>query len=324
MHAHLNTSGGRYRSDRDHVNELQFARLLSATVTAVTHAGVEATTVARIINIAGVSRKTFYDFFKNRDDCVRAVIEDAVRIASERAEQACRDETRWVDRVRAVLFSLLELLDEQPPLAQLLVVHAATTEPAVLESRTLALKRLATLIDSAGHEQATQPPSPLTADALVAGALGVTHARLTSRKPAKLTQLLQPLMSYIVMPYRGAGAARKELHRPAPPATPARARQENHQTLQLAQLDTRLTYRTMRVLAALAAQPGASNGQTAQRAGISDNGQISRLLYRLARQGLVENHGKGQSAGGCNAWHLTALGERLETAVGREFLNARR
>jgi predicted transcriptional regulator len=88
---------------------------------------------------------------------------------------------------------------------------------------------------------------------------------------------------------------------------------------ELAQLDMRLTYRTMRVLTALAAHPGASNAQTAERSGVRDNGQISRLLWRLAATGLVENHGKGKSAGTSNAWHLTPLGERLENAIAREF-----
>jgi AcrR family transcriptional regulator/DNA-binding MarR family transcriptional regulator len=286
----------------------------------VTDQGVEHTTVSQIVKLAGVSRKTFYDFFRHREDCLRAAIEDAVAAASNRAEQACQDETRWIDRVRSVLFSLLELLDEQPRLAQLLVVQAGTASPGVVESRTLALERLVKLIDGPGRANLS---SPLTAEALVAGALGVTHARLTRPRPGKLTALLKPLMSFIVMPYRGAAAARKELHRPAPPATPRPARREDHPE-RLAQLDTRLTYRTIRVLAAIATQPGASNGETAERAGIKDNGQISKLLWRLAGRGLVENRGKGKAGGGSNAWHLTPLGKRLESAVGREFLDAGR
>ena len=55
------------------------------------------------------------------------------------------------------------------------------------------------------------------------------------------------------------------------------------------ELDMRLTYRTVTVLAAIAAQPGLSNSQLGEHAGIADQGQISRLVSRLARLQLIEN-----------------------------------
>jgi DNA-binding MarR family transcriptional regulator len=82
-----------------------------------------------------------------------------------------------------------------------------------------------------------------------------------------------------------------------------------------------MTYRTMRVLSAVASQPGLSNIQAGRHAGISDQGQISKLLKRLARLGLVKNTGDGQPLGGSNAWHLTPDGERLSRSVERVALN---
>jgi chromosome segregation and condensation protein ScpB len=83
-------------------------------------------------------------------------------------------------------------------------------------------------------------------------------------------------------------------------------------------LNTRLTYRTMRVMAAVAAQSGLSNFEVSQRAGISDQGQISKLLARLAGLGLLENMGAGQPRGAPNAWQLTPKGRQLEWAFARE------
>jgi DNA-binding IclR family transcriptional regulator len=74
----------------------------------------------------------------------------------------------------------------------------------------------------------------------------------------------------------------------------------------------------MRVLTAVAAQPGLSNLQVSQRAGISDQGQMSKLLARLARLGLVQNTGGGQPKGSPNAWRLTPSGTRIEWAFARE------
>ena len=61
--------------------------------------------------------------------------------------------------------------------------------------------------------------------------------------------------------------------------------------------------------------PDASNREVAAAAGIGDQGQMSKLLARLARLGLIENLGVGQAKGGSNAWRLTADGARLERAT---------
>lgn len=73
----------------------------------------------------------------------------------------------------------------------------------------------------------------------------------------------------------------------------------------------RLTYRTARVLHAVAAHPGGSNRGIGEHAGIYDQGQISKLLGRLERIGLLANTGVGHTKGEPNAWRLTALGERV-------------
>ena len=85
----------------------------------------------------------------------------------------------------------------------------------------------------------------------------------------------------------------------------------------------RLTHRTVRVLATIAAQPGLSNRQISQRAGITDQGQISRLLSRLARLQLIENTGQGQRKGSANAWRLTRHGEAVERTIRHERLRRR-
>jgi DNA-binding IclR family transcriptional regulator len=73
----------------------------------------------------------------------------------------------------------------------------------------------------------------------------------------------------------------------------------------------RLTYRTTRVLECIAAQPGVSNREVAERAGVSDQGQISKLLARLERLGLIANTGEGHARGERNAWNLTPLGSQV-------------
>jgi DNA-binding MarR family transcriptional regulator len=72
----------------------------------------------------------------------------------------------------------------------------------------------------------------------------------------------------------------------------------------------RLKYRTMRVLAAIDGHPGSSNSELAGRAGVNDQGQISKLLARLARLQLAKNTAGG-TAGRANEWTLTDTGREV-------------
>jgi DNA-binding MarR family transcriptional regulator len=116
----------------------------------------------------------------------------------------------------------------------------------------------------------------------------------------------------IVHPYLGSAAARSELDRPPtePCGSPAAAKDP------FKDLSIRFTYRTARVLATIATDPGASNRSIADTSGIVDEGQMSRLLARLQRCGLVENRGEGQPKGEPNAWALTERGEAVQEALG--------
>jgi AcrR family transcriptional regulator len=287
-------------------------RIVAATVHLASEHGVQAATVSHIVDLAGVSRKTFYGLFEDRGDCLLAAIEQSLTLARERASVACEAHERWVDRVRAGLFAVLQLLDEEPKLARLCVVQWAAAGPAALARRSEVLDQLAQLIDE-GRESARRQPLPLTAEGVVGGVLGVIHARLLRPGSGALVELLNPLMSMIALPYLGGAAARRELSRPAPPPREV-VKSETAPNL-LHGLSVRLTYRTLTVLEVVADEPGLSNCEIGERAGITDQGQISRLLARLARVGLLENTGGGQAKGTTNAWRLALRGKHVERAI---------
>jgi AcrR family transcriptional regulator len=277
--------------------------------------GTESATVARVIARAGVSRKTFYDLFENRHDCLVAVFEEGLAIASKRVSAAYDPEAPWADRVRAGLVALLMLLDEESELARLCVAHAIAS-PAILTHRSEVLDKLARIIDEGRSASgASRNPPPLAAQGVLGGTLGLIHARLITRDPRSLVELANPLMSMIVLPYLGPAAARREQYRPLP-ARPSSPPERSPNGDSRADFEFRLTYRTLRVLAAIAAEPGLNNKELSERAGITDQGQISKLLSRLVRHSLTENTGEGQAKGEPNAWILTRKGTELLRAVG--------
>jgi DNA-binding MarR family transcriptional regulator len=77
----------------------------------------------------------------------------------------------------------------------------------------------------------------------------------------------------------------------------------------------RLTARRRLVLGAIAAEPGLSNRQIAKRAWVKDEGQISKLLARLAALELIENQAADRSPGAPNCWRLTRAGERVDAML---------
>jgi AcrR family transcriptional regulator len=288
--------------------------MLVAAVEIVGEVGYNGMSVARITGRAGVSRRTFYDLFEDREDCFLAVFEETVVRASIIATDAAGGLPSWRERVRTGLSALLGFLGDEQVLGSLLVTDALGSGPKVLERRARVLDTLIAIVDQGRLEaKVSLEPPPLTAEGVVGAVLAVIHARIVERDERPLIHLLNPLMGMIVLPYLGRAEAARELARPTPRVS--RTRRKQPVTDPLADLDMRLTYRTLRVLAAIVEQPGASNRQIAQAAGVSDQGQISKLLARLEHLGLVHNTGNGALKGAPNAWVLTHKGREVEEAV---------
>jgi hypothetical protein len=178
------------------------------------------------------------------------------------------------------------------------------------------LDKLARIIDEGrGASRASRNPPPLAAHGVLGGTLGLIHARLITRDPRSLVELVNPLMSMIVLPYLGPAAARRKQHRRRA-SRPSSARKRRPSADPPGDFGIRLTYRTLRVLEAATAEQGLNNKELSERAGITDQGQISKLLSRLARHGLTENTGEGQARGEPNAWIVTRKSTEFLHAVG--------
>jgi AcrR family transcriptional regulator len=306
---------------RGQVSEIQRSRMLTAAAEAVEEVGYARLTVAQVIARARVSRKTFYDLFEDREDCFLAVFDQAVEQISALVTEAYTREQNWRDGLRAGVLAMLRFMDDEPGLARICVVEALGAGPRVLKRRTEVIAQLRAVIDqgrtSAGARvaRATEESPDVTAEGVIGAVFAVLHSRLLAHSREPFTALLGPLMSMIVLPYLGARAASSELTR-EPPPLPKRSRPPRRVVRDpLEGLDMRLTYRTVRVLTFIGEHPGASNREIAEGAGITDQGQISKLLTRLERLQLVHNIGEGQIMGSSNEWYLTDRGGQVERAT---------
>jgi AcrR family transcriptional regulator len=317
--------GARSPREGAHVTAMQRSRLLTATTEIVYVQGAPSLTTASVIDRAGVSRRTFYDIFPHREACLLAAFNHALATATETATTAAAavPHAPFRERVRHVLVALLSLFDRDPALARLLVVEALACGTPTLTARATTITHLATLLDGASPQRDVQP-SPLTAQATIGAVLSLLHTHLLARPTASsprggggeepnasLLSLTNPLTVMLLTPYLSRAAALRELHQPTPQPLPLSPPPSDP----FKDLTIRLTYRTLRVLTTIARTPGSSSKQVALSAGITDEGQTSKLLKRLATSDLIADTGD-PGKGMPRAWTLTPRGVRVLTAVG--------
>lgn len=322
---------------RGHVADIQRARMIAAMIDVVSERGRANATVAHVVARSGVSRRTFYEVFDDFEDCFLAALDQSLAEISRYVLGVYDQADKWRMRIRSALAGLLEFLDDEPAMGRLCVVETLGAGLRVHQRRLAVLDVVVAAVDE-GRKQSRSAGAlpPLTSEGVVGGVLSVLHARLVphavsdrgatrakgtrrvkgpgrpGERPDSMLELTGALMAMVVLPYLGPAAAAKEAVRPTPRRrSPPRSVSGDP----LRDLEMRLTYRTVRVLLAIAADPGTSNRQVGAAAGIDDQGQISKLLARLEKLGLVYNSGAGQVRGAPNAWLLTKKGIEVERLV---------
>lgn len=320
--------GGGHVLGVEHVIEIQRARILAAMVEVSAERGAGNVTVAHVVEHAGVSRRTFYELFADREECFLGAFDDAFMRASRRVLDSYDPKAKWAERVRGALTGLLSFLEMERGAGQLLIVGSLGAGRVALDRRGRGIAQIIAFIDQGRSEsKAAADLAPLTAEGIAGGVLSVLHSRLLDPPPPSATrgtgkgdgqagsllELTGPLMSMIVLPYLGPAAARHQLAQPVP-ASPGKGKTAPADPLR--DVGMRLTYRTVRVLMAVAANPGSSNRDLGVAADIQDQGQISKLLTRLHRLGLIENTDAGLARGAPNAWVLTSKGAQIQQAIG--------
>jgi AcrR family transcriptional regulator len=333
---------------RGQVTEIQRARMIAAMIDVISERGRANATVAHVVARSGVSRRTFYEVFDDFEDCFLAALDQSVGRAAEYVLGGYDPAGRWGARIGAGLVGLLEFLEDEPAMGRLCIVETLGAGRKVHERRARVIDALiATVEEGRKQGRAASALPPLTGEGVVGGILSVLHARLLARAPegvslrvlpkegstrptphggghpkgtrqaaehrGSLLELTGPLMGMIVLPYLGPAAAQKEAASPTPER---RSRRRAANSDPLRDLDMRLTYRTVRVLLSIASAPDSSNREVGAAAGIDDQGQISKLLSRLEKLGLIENSGAGQVRGAPNAWGLTKKGVEVQQLVG--------
>jgi len=118
---------GPHRLDRSEVILHQRARIHGAMVEAVSECGYEGTSVKQVIGLAGVSRRSFYEQFANKQESFLATFDLLVHQAAQRGLRAYEAGTGSLeDRLRGTFRALDQHTREDPKPARLVLVEAQT------------------------------------------------------------------------------------------------------------------------------------------------------------------------------------------------------
>jgi AcrR family transcriptional regulator len=193
-------------------------RLLEAMVRVAAAKGYETTTVADVIEAAGVNRETFDEMFANREACFLeaydAVIDVLVAHVSTAFESTVGQP--WPDRIATGLRALVDLLATEHDIARMAMVEVtAVGEDARIRYRA-ALGRFTYFLEEGRtvSPQAEELPAD-TARFAIGGATSMIFDEVRAGRGPELRRLLPDLLFAVLMPYIGPEAAEDEMRRVA-------------------------------------------------------------------------------------------------------------
>ncbi|HEX2070690.1 MAG TPA: TetR/AcrR family transcriptional regulator [Thermoleophilaceae bacterium] len=203
------------------VERNQRERLYGATVATVATQGYEATRVADILEIAGVSRSAFYHYFDNKLDCFLATFDALAEMTRAQVIESYRDAGEsWHARLRAVFEGVVATVLMQPAAARLWMVEVYAAGPEAvdrMEEVADQLELLATKAIGATPERSDMPVEWVRA--VLGGLRQIIYTRLRHDRaeelPALVPVLLDWALSYRTPPTR----LRKPRKPPRLPAT---------------------------------------------------------------------------------------------------------
>ena len=205
---------GPHALPKDVVLNHQRDRLLAATATAIAECGYAELTVRDLIERAGVSRRTFYQLFDGKLECVLAAHEMALSRFEKVITTACSSQRTWPDGVAAAVAAGLEFAVRSPNETRLVLMSCHTvSEPKLMEAALAAHERFETLL-RAGRKRCGEARAPLelTEPAVVGAVTAIVGARLCAGEVGGLRRLGPELVHIVLAPYLGYSAAQRVAH----------------------------------------------------------------------------------------------------------------
>jgi AcrR family transcriptional regulator len=189
----------------------QRERILVAIAGACATKGYSATTIADICEPAGVSRATFYQLFKDKEDCFYAAMEVCLAEVMGRMVAVHSPDKPWATAVREGADALLELLASRPAFTRMALIEAPASGDRALQLYASGKRVLETLLNRGRTDPVEEEAIPSSAGrAALAGAEALIVGQILAGNTARLRELLPDVAYIVTVPYLGQDEALRQ------------------------------------------------------------------------------------------------------------------
>jgi AcrR family transcriptional regulator len=175
----------------------QRERLLEAMTWTASRHGYARASVARVVERAGVSRATFYEHFRDKEDCFRAAYQE-ISLGLRRDVRTAAHESAARERPRAVLETLLTGAAGDPAATRLVAIEALAAPASIrAENERLIAAVERSIEEFLGGAEPGAAPLQIPVPALLGGIAGVLSMRVLRGQATSLSSLTDDLVAWI-------------------------------------------------------------------------------------------------------------------------------
>lgn len=208
---------GKHGLPRSFVVSNQRERILNAVADVVSERGYSRMSVEDIIKTAGVSRRTFYDYFESKEDVFLASYDAISALLIESVAKALAEARREVSfrmGIRECVRAFLEFVASEPAFAKMCIVEVLAAGREAIRRRNEVMRTFTGFIEHAGAQLPSEGhPPAITAEVAVGGLYAIVYRRVLEDRTAELPELLPDLAFCLMAPYLGKHAAIEESNR---------------------------------------------------------------------------------------------------------------
>lgn len=204
---------GRHGLSRAFIATNQHERLIDSMAEMVSVKGYAKLTVSDVTRHAGISRRTFYEQFTDKEACFLAAFDEITDRLLRRTVAAylALESEPWPRQLGNALQALLHMLASEPAFAWLIVVEVTAAGHAALERRDAVLHRLASFLTPGRDEVPGGTVLPeLLERGIIGGVYEMLYQRILAGQTAELEGLGPDILYCLLVPYLGHVRALEE------------------------------------------------------------------------------------------------------------------
>ncbi len=199
--ANIKLTGGPHGIPRPVVTKIQRDRLMRAMARTVAEYGYQETTVRRLLGRAGLSRRTYYELFEDKEDCFLAAYDEAIDHVLGLVVEAYRAGESPEQKIEQGLHAFLQFCADEPDIARMCVVEVLAAGPAARARRADTMERLSSLMEGALNElRGDEQLSKLSARGLIGGVHELIYTPIDRGETEQLPDLAEQIVSSQVAP----------------------------------------------------------------------------------------------------------------------------